>query len=162
MVNSSFYNAFERMWTHVLSIFDNYVTNEVLDEHITDKDNPHGITAEQVGVYTKEEVDNKLSLAGEVKILDSDDNVTGIIEVPVLRVERVNDGTKITATDNNGLTTSMVYDGRVAFEDLTEEQKGSLKGEPGYSPVYGIDYWTEKDIADMKAYFDEVILGGAW
>lgn len=32
----------------------------------------------------------------------------------------------------------------------------------GYTPVRGVDYWTEEDIASIKAYVDEAILGGAW
>ena len=32
----------------------------------------------------------------------------------------------------------------------------------GYTPVRGTDYWTEKDIALIKSYVDEAILGGAW
>lgn len=38
----------------------------------------------------------------------------------------------------------------------------SVKGDPGYSPVRGTDYWTESDIAEIKSYVDEAILGGAW
>lgn len=36
------------------------------------------------------------------------------------------------------------------------------KGDPGYTPVKGVDYWTEEDIAEIKQYVDEAILGGAW
>ena len=36
------------------------------------------------------------------------------------------------------------------------------KGEPGYSPVRGTDYWTAADIAQIKSYVDDAILGGAW
>lgn len=35
-------------------------------------------------------------------------------------------------------------------------------GEDGYTPVRGTDYWTEDDIASIKGYVDEAILGGAW
>ena len=35
-------------------------------------------------------------------------------------------------------------------------------GDPGYSPVRGTDYWTDADKAEIKAYVDEAILGGAW
>lgn len=35
-------------------------------------------------------------------------------------------------------------------------------GEAGYSPVRGTDYWTDADKAEIKAYVDEAILGGAW
>lgn len=32
----------------------------------------------------------------------------------------------------------------------------------GYTPKRGIDYWTATDIADIKSYMEEVILGGEW
>ena len=32
----------------------------------------------------------------------------------------------------------------------------------GSTPVRGTDYWTDEDIAEIKAYVDEAILGGAW
>ena len=35
-------------------------------------------------------------------------------------------------------------------------------GEPGYSPVRGTDYWTPEDIAEIKSYVDDAILGGVW
>ena len=53
-------------------------------------------------------------------------------------------------------------DGTMSFEALTEEQKNSLRGEDGYTPVRGTDYWTESDKDEIKAYVDEAILGGTW
>ncbi len=35
-------------------------------------------------------------------------------------------------------------------------------GTDGYTPVRGTDYWTQADKAEIKAYVDEAILGGAW
>lgn len=35
-------------------------------------------------------------------------------------------------------------------------------GADGYTPVRGTDYWTDADIAEIKSYVDEAILGGAW
>lgn len=32
----------------------------------------------------------------------------------------------------------------------------------GYSPVRGLDYWTESDINEIRSYVDDAILGGAW
>ncbi|MBE7032001.1 MAG: hypothetical protein E7401_03455 [Ruminococcaceae bacterium] len=32
----------------------------------------------------------------------------------------------------------------------------------GYTPVRGVDYWTDEDKAEIKSYVDEAILGGAW
>lgn len=35
-------------------------------------------------------------------------------------------------------------------------------GPAGYSPVRGTDYWTPDDIAQIKGYVDDAILGGEW
>ena len=35
-------------------------------------------------------------------------------------------------------------------------------GAAGYTPVRGTDYWTDADKAEIQAYVDEAILGGAW
>lgn len=35
-------------------------------------------------------------------------------------------------------------------------------GADGYTPVRGTDYWTDDDIATIKGYVDDAILGGAW
>lgn len=37
-----------------------------------------------------------------------------------------------------------------------------IQGEAGYTPVRGTDYWTAADIAEIKSYVDDAILGGAW
>lgn len=39
--------------------------------------------------------------------------------------------------------------------------KGST-GAAGKTPARGTDYWTAADIAEIKSYVDEAILGGAW
>lgn len=36
------------------------------------------------------------------------------------------------------------------------------KGDPGYSPMRGTDYWTDDDKEEIKSYVNEAILGGAW
>lgn len=48
------------------------------------------------------------------------------------------------------------------YEDFTAEQMAGLKGDDGYTPVKGVDYWNAADIAEIKSYVDEAILGGAW
>lgn len=35
-------------------------------------------------------------------------------------------------------------------------------GQNGYTPVRGTDYWTAADIAEIKSYVDDAILGGEW
>ena len=64
---------------------------------------------------------------------------------PIAMVEQIDNGAKITITDTNGTTTATVENGT-----------------DGYSPVRGTDYWTAADIAEIKSYVDEAILGGEW
>ena len=45
----------------------------------------------------------------------------------------------------------------MSFDDLTEEQKESLRGPqgaPGYTPVKGVDFWTTDD---QSAIVSEVL-----
>jgi len=50
--------------------------------------------------------------------------------------------------------------------ELTEEEwLASLKGDPGYTPVKGTDYWNEDDKSEIKSYCDSLIidvLGGSY
>lgn len=43
------------------------------------------------------------------------------------------------------------------FEGTEEEWLASFgeNGEDGYTPQKGVDYWTEEDKAEIKAYIDE-------
>lgn len=41
-------------------------------------------------------------------------------------------------------------------------QSSNIKGADGKTPVRGTDYWTAADIAQIKSYVDDAILGGAW
>lgn len=65
-----------------------------LENHITNKSNPHGVTAEQIGAVTKEYVDEAVASGGSVKTVnniepDENGNVEVIIdniEIPVFSV----------------------------------------------------------------------------
>lgn len=49
------------------------------------------------------------------------------------------------------------------FNTLNDKvENGDFNGEDGYTPIRGVDYWTEADKAEIKSYVDEAILGGAW
>ena len=54
------------------------------------------------------------------------------------------------------------------YADFTPEQLAALTGpqgpagSDGKTPVRGTDYWTAADIAQIKSYVDDAILGGAW
>lgn len=74
-------------------------------------------------------------------------------------------GTSITVSN---VTVSYVDGGSnvVRFSDgnivtILNGNKGN-PGEPGYTPQKGTDYWTAADIAEIKSYVDDAILGGEW
>lgn len=46
--------------------------------------------------------------------------------------------------------------------DKGDKGDTGAKGADGYTPVRGTDYWTASDIAEIKSYVDDAILGGAW
>lgn len=68
MANSSIYAAFERMWEHAISKFNHCASVEALDNHIEDKNNPHEVTAEQIGALpiAGGSMENTLTLNGIV------------------------------------------------------------------------------------------------
>ena len=70
--------------------------------------------------------------------------------------------------DINSLETLMIYpknEGHVKTTlnpDLVIPQLEEFKQGGGYTPEKGKDYWTEEDIAQIKSYVDDAILGGEW
>ena len=63
--------------------------------------------------------------------------------------------------DLTGYATLNYVDTAINQIELTPGEKGE-KGEDGYSPIYGVDYWTENDKAEIKAYVESAIEGGLW
>lgn len=52
-------------------------------------------------------------------------------------------------------------DSTYAYMDTYVSIRGAA-GKAGTTPVRGTDYWTADDIAEIKSYVDDAILGGAW
>lgn len=50
MANQSIYNAFERMWIHVVSALSSKANTTDLANHANSKSNPHDVTLSQLGV----------------------------------------------------------------------------------------------------------------
>lgn len=44
------------------------------------------------------------------------------------------------------------------FEGTEAEWLESLTGEPGRTPVRGVDYWTDNDKEEIKRYIDDAVL----
>lgn len=47
------------------------------------------------------------------------------------------------------------------YIDVLEQWKNSGQLKDGYTPVRGVDYWTEQDMSDILSYVEENISGGA-
>lgn len=57
--------------------------------------------------------------------------------------------------------TITLTDGTAHTFQVKNGGKGSA-GPAGPAPVRGTDYWTAADIAAIRSYVDNAILGGAW
>lgn len=126
--------------------------------HLSDENNPHNVTAEQVGAATNQYVDARVITA-------SDPNNDGNI---VLQyggvVEGGGTGGTIPGGNTGGLSAAEVQDMIDAslenFEGGNGEPgKDGVDGKDGYTPVKGVDYWTEEDKAEIKSYIDEALAG---
>jgi hypothetical protein len=80
--------------------------------------------------------------------------------------------TKSEAPTDDSYTVWIDPDGEADDIDLSEQitavvntvlEEAKESGEfDGKTPARGTDYWTSADIAEIKSYVDEAILGGAW
>ena len=50
----------------------------------------------------------------------------------------------------------------VAESVRQDADAGAFQGAMGPAPVRGVDYWTQADKNEIRAYVDSAILGGAW
>lgn len=82
---------------------------------------------------------------------------------PTVGVSKSGKVTTVTVVDKNGAKTATINDGADGYTPVKDKDYFDGKdGIDGYSPVRGKDYWTPSDIAEIKSYVDEAILGGAW
>lgn len=85
-------------------------------------------------------------------------------------IASVRQTTTSTADDGNNIITVTLTDGTSSTFTVQNGSKGSTgskgdkgdTGAAGKTPVRGTDYWTSSDIAEIKSYVDDAILGGAW
>ena len=73
-------------------------------------------------------------------------------------------GKRAVAKDGeNGISCTHSWNGTtLTVKSASGGSSANLKGADGYTPIRGTDYWTEDDKAEIKAYVEEAILGGAW
>lgn len=102
-------------------------------------------------------------------------SITGTAENPVLNlgIPRGRDGTDTggggsgqDGEDGGYYVPSVDNSGNLSWtaskSGMPSVQTKKIKGADGKTPVRGTDYWTASDIAEIKSYVDNAILGGAW
>lgn len=75
---------------------------------------------------------------------------------PSVTIQQNENGVTITVTDEHGPTSATITNGQNGKDGQPGQDgaKGS-DGNDGYTPVRGVDYWTENDVAQMQAYIDQ-------
>ena len=119
-------------------------------------------------IANAEEVSKQLLEDKENGVFNGKDGIDGKSGVdgkngvsPTVATEQTATGAKITITDANGTHTAEVFngkdgkdgkDGTMTFEELTEEQKATLKGADGFSPIANV---TQIDDGAIISVTDE-------
>ncbi len=133
----------------------------------------------KVGVFGTDGTRTLTSLMCKVKISHgtptdaerAQNYAVGIYEQLSAKIERI-ENMSVTVERGEEAAAQISNEGGVVTLHLTlpkgdKGDKGDAgdKGESGadgYTPVRGKDYWTDADIAQIKAYVDGAILGGEW
>lgn len=150
--------------------------------------NDKGLSNPQtVNIRGKDGEDGKDGITPQ-KNVDYFDGKDGIS--PIVTIKEVSGGHELSITDTNGEKSFVIKDGvqggkgdngisathswsgtTLTITSASGTSSANLKGSKGdtgapgaagYSPVRGTDYWTASDIAEIKSYVDNAILGGAW
>lgn len=99
--------------------------------------------------YTNGETDNLGCVVGK----DGKDGKEGFS--PIAKVTETDSGAVITITDAEGTTEATVKNGRDGVDGIAG--KDGKDGEPGYTPVKGVDYYTEAEKAEMAQDVKEAV-----
>lgn len=121
------------------------------------------LTAVPAGYATEEFVKNKIA---EAELGGEEVDLSGYAQKSELP-------TKVSELENDAgyLTEHQDISGKLDAAKLPEaintalaqaKESGEFDGKAGYTPIRGTDYWTDADKAEIRAYVDEAILGGAW
>jgi hypothetical protein len=101
-------------------------------------------------LVTEKEIDDKIQELKDSGEIDGKDGVS---------MTHSWDGTILTVTSASGSSSSNLK-GEVGPQGPQGIQGN--QGEDGYTPVRGVDYWTDEDKMEIKNYVDNAILGGSW
>lgn len=147
MANTSIYNAFERMWAHVVDKVSTKAEKTYVDsQNTTTLNEAKGYTDEKVGLLmnnSSEAVDSVMELAAAME--NNKDAIDALTEIAGKKVDKV---------DGKGLSTN----------DYTTEEKNKLAGIAAGAEVNVQSDWNQND-ETAKDYiknkpFGEIVTGG--
>lgn len=131
-------------------------------------------TAAEVGALSQNQlqsgINTALAQAKESGEFDGNDGSPGKDGSDGVGIASIKQTTTSSADGGSNVFTATLTNGQTATFTVKNGSKGSTgnpgkdgeNGQDGHSPVRGTDYWTDDDIAEIKSYVDEAILGGAW
>lgn len=157
-----------RMKNINISVVDKVATNESKDVHIVCRNSDYTVTfgfdSEWDNYITKTArfVFTKMGLVRHIDVVFTGNQVA----VPVLSeiaevFVGVFAGDICTTTPARVRCKTSILDGSGEIEEPTPDvynqileliQNGSIRGQDGYTPVRGVDYWTETDLAELNGY----------
>lgn len=123
-----------------------------------------------VVVDVTEYINEALAQAKESGEFDGNDGSPGKDGSDGVGIASIKQTTTSSADGGSNVFTVTLTNGQTATFTVKNGSKGSTgqpgkdgeNGQDGYSPVRGKDYWKDDDIAEIKSYVDEAVLGGAW
>lgn len=147
----------------IRAIEENGISNEQIAAGVVQYMSENPITPESIGALATEALpdalESALSQAKESGMFDGKDGAAGV---------QGEKGEKGDPGEQGPIGPQGPAGSDGAKGDPGEQGLKGDKGETGatgaagYTPQRGTDYWTASDIAEIKAYVDDAILGGAW
>ena len=130
-------------------------------------ESPYSQVVSVVGITINSKIDMQLS-ADQMELLhDQNVSFTIVNEKGVVTIYAIGEKPAtncvfqitLTEVDSGG---NKIWGNTVSTTKPGEDGKDGQDGQNGRTPVRGIDYWNADDIATIKNYVDDAILGGAW
>lgn len=130
-------------------------------------ESPYSQVVTVVGITINSKID--IQLSADQMVLFHDKNVSftvanerGSVTLYAIGDKPQNDcvfQVTLTETDAAGNT---IWGNTISTTKPGEDGKDGIDGQNGKTPVRGIDFWNDNDIAEIKSYVDDAILGGKW
>lgn len=145
-----------------------YATEEFVKNKIAEAA-LEGSEVDLSGYAQKSELPTKTSqLQNDSNFLTEHQDISGKLDADKLpeavnaALEQANESGAFDGEDGATFTPALAEDGTLSWSNNMGLKNPDPVNIMGPKPARGTDYWTPADIAEIKSYVDEAILGGAW